>query len=623
MLKNLAENLQQKLDALPKKPGVYLYKDKKGQVIYIGKALVLRNRVRSYFQDLPDRDVKTQRLVSRIADLETIITDSEVEALILEANLVREYKPHYNINLKDDKSFPYIRITNEPFPRIFPTRRVIRDGSRYFGPFTDVRPMRDLLKTVKKLFLVRSCNLALTPESIADGKHKICLDYHIKKCQGPCEGFISQEEYRLTIELVAAFIAGRGKRVQEELKNRMQQASAALKFEEAARLRDQLNSLEMFQQRQKVVDAGLADRDLIAFTAEEDDACCVVFKVREGKIIGRQHFYMNHVEGEAPESIGAAFLEQYYLNVQDIPPEVLLPNSLGESMPSLAEWLTQKRGEVVALTVPVRGDKAQLIKMCVKNAQLLLAELKLQKEKTADFIAGSVQALQNDLQLSKTPMRIECFDISNIQGTDPVASMVCFVNGKAARSEYRRFHIRSKETPDDFAMMREAVGRRYQRLVNEKKPMPDLILIDGGKGQLSAALEALQKVGITQQPIVALAKRLDEVYKPGMADPQNIRRDSSGLRLLQRTRDEAHRFAVTYHRKLRTKRTLHSALQAIEGLGPARRDALLRHFGSVKKVKSATVDELKAVKGIPEKLAEKIFRHFNHPITIKLESRQE
>ena len=613
MITSLSENLRQKLDALPKKPGVYLYKDKKGQVIYIGKALVLRHRVRSYFQDNPDRDVKTQRLVSRIADLETIITDSEVEALILEANLVREYKPRYNINLRDDKSFPYIRITHEPFPRIFPTRHVIRDGSRYFGPFTDVRPMRDLLKTVKKLFLVRSCNLALTPETIADKKHKICLDYHIKKCHGPCEGLISQQEYQQTIDLVAAFIAGRGQRVQDELKTRMHQAASALKFEEAARLRDQLNSLEMFQQRQKVVDAGLADRDLVAFSADEDDACCVVFKVREGKMIGRQHFFMNHVEGESAATIGAAFMEQYYLNVQDIPPEILLPVSLDESMLSLTQWLTQKRGEAVILNVPVRGEKAHLLKMCVKNAQLLLAELKLQKEKAADFIAGSVQALQNDLQLTRPPMRIECFDISNIQGTDPVASMVCFINGKAARSEYRRFHIRSKETPDDFAMMTEAVGRRYRRLQAENKPMPDLILIDGGKGQLSAAMQALQQIGLTEQPIVALAKRLDEVFKPGLADPQNIRRDSSGLRLLQRSRDEAHRFAVTYHRQLRSKRTLHSTLQAIEGLGPARRDALLRHFGSVKKVKNATVEELRAVKGIPENLAEKIFRHFNPP----------
>jgi len=611
MIPGLPENLTAKLEHLAKKPGVYLFKDKNGQVLYIGKARVLRHRVRSYFQENPDRDVKTQRLVSRICDLETILTDSEVEALILEANLVREYKPRYNINLKDDKSFPYIRVTHEPFPRIFPTRTVIRDGSGYFGPYTDVATMRELLKTVKRLFQVRSCNLALTPEGIAEKKFKICLDYHIKKCQGPCEGLITQQEYQQTIEYVAAFISGHSSRVQQELTVRMQEAAALRKYEEAARLRNLLNALDMFQQRQKVVDPALADRDLVAFAAEEDDACCVVFKVREGKIIGRQHFFMNNVQGETPIDLVTAFLQQYYLNTQDIPAEILLPISLEEGTAAMQQWLSQKRNEAVELTVPVRGEKAQLLQMCARNAQLLLAELKLQKEKAADFIAGSVLALQKELHLTVPPKRIECFDISNIQGTDPVASMVCFINGKSMRSEYRRFRIRSKETPDDFAMMREVVDRRYRRLQAEHLPMPDLILIDGGKGQLNAALEALHHLNLADQPIIALAKRLDEVFLPGLPDPQNIHKGSSALALLQRARDEAHRFAVTYHRKLRAKRTLNSALQAIEGLGPARRDTLLRHFGSMKKIQTATLEELRAVKGIPENLAIKIHLLFH------------
>ncbi|NLP12334.1 excinuclease ABC subunit C [bacterium] len=611
MIASFSERLKQKLDALPAKPGVYLFKDKKGQVIYIGKALVLRNRVRSYFQDPQDRDLKTRRLINCIDDLEIILTDSEVEALILEANLVREYRPRYNINLKDDKSFPYIRITREAFPRIFPTRRVIRDGSRYFGPYTDVRIMRELLRTVHRLFRVRTCALALTPDSIAGKKHKICLDYHIQRCTGPCEGHISQQEYQQTIDDVAAFIAGRSRLVAEELQRRMQAAAADLRFEEAARLRDQLNSLAIFQQRQKVVDSALVDRDLIAFAAEADDACCVVFKVREGKIIGRQHFYLNHVQDEPVPAIGAAFIQQYYLNEGDIPAEIMLPVSLGEGMEALQEWLSHKRGSPVLCLAPVRGEKAQLLRMCEKNARLLLLEYRIEKEKAADFIAASVQALQKDLHLTVPPKRIECFDISNIQGTDPVASMVCFINGKPQRSEYRRFRIRSQQTPDDFAMMREAVGRRYRRLKAENKPMPELILIDGGKGQLHAALEALQLAGISDQPVIALAKRLDEVFKPGLADAQNIPKGSGALHLLQRARDEAHRFAVTYHRKLRRRRTLHSELQAIQGLGPARRDVLLRHFGSLKRIKAATLEQLKAVRCIPVPLAEKIYHGFH------------
>jgi excinuclease ABC subunit C len=608
----LPENLQEKLDNLARKPGVYLFKDKKGEIIYIGKAVVLRQRVRSYFQDGYEKDYKTQRLVSRIVDLETIITDSEVEALILEANLVREYKPRYNINLRDDKSFPYIRVTNEPFPRIFPTRKIVRDGSRYFGPYTEVQTMRELLKTVKRLFPVRSCNLQLTDETIKRGKFKVCLDYHIKKCQGPCQGLVSREEYRYTIDYIVSFIAGRSNRVVDELKARMQAAAQALRFEEAARLRDQLNALEIFTQRQKIVDGSLQDRDILAMAIYEDDACCVVFKVREGKVIGRQHFFMSHVEGEMPLSVQTAFIEQYYLHTDDIPAEILVPENPGEEMAAIQNWLSQKRNGAVELVVPQRGDKAQLLKMCQRNAQLLLDELRLQREKSVDFIAGSVKALQTDLKLPKAPIRIEAFDISNIQGTDPVASMVCAVNGKAMRSEYRRFRIRTKSTPDDFAMMHEVVQRRYQRLLAEHKALPDLILIDGGKGQLNAALDALKKVGIHEQPIIALAKRLDEVFIPGMVESQMIKRESSGLRLLQRIRDEAHRFAITYHRSLRKKRTLHSDLETITGLGPARRDALLRHFGSMKKIKAASVEELQTVKGVSLSLAKEIYGYF-HP----------
>ena len=609
---NVSENIKDKLANLANKPGVYLFKDKKGEIIYIGKAKVLKHRVRSYFQAGRPYDPKLARLQSRVSDLETIITDSEVEALILEANLVKEYKPRYNINLKDDKSYPYIRVTNEPFPRIFPTRRIIRDGSRYFGPYTDVTSMRELLKTIKRLFPIRTCNLNLTEESIAKKKFQICLQYHLKRCHGPCEGLVSREEYNQVVEFVVSFIEGRSRKVAEDIKARMQEMAATLRFEAAARLRDQLNSIEQFQSRQKMVDQNLADRDVVAIASEDGDSCSVVFKVRDGKIIGRQHFYLNGAEEEKLDSVTSAFVKQYYLKADYIPDEIFLPADLGEDKAAIQTWLSQRRNSKVVLTVPRRGEKSQLLQMCLRNARLLLQELKLQKSKSADYLAGSVKALQDDLHMAKPPKRIEAFDISNIQGTDPVASMVCFVNGKAHKSDYRRFRIRSKSTPDDFTMMREAVGRRYTRLLKENGSLPDLVLVDGGKGQLSAALEALVRLDIKDQPIIALAKRLDEVFVPGIPDPQNIRKDSAGLHLLQRVRDEAHRFAITYHRSLRKKRTLKSALESVPGIGPAKRDLLIKTFGSAAKVKSTSVEELARVTGISQKLAVTIWQHF-HP----------
>lgn len=612
MTDSVPKNVREKLDLLAKKPGVYVFKNKSGEVIYVGKAKVLRNRVRSYFQERGSQDAKTAKLVSHITDFETIITDSEVEALILESNLVKEYKPRYNINLKDDKSFPYIRVTSEPFPRIFPTRKIVRDGSRYFGPYTDVYSMRELLKTVKQLFPIRACNLALIEESIRQRKFRVCLNYHIKKCHGPCEGHVSREEYQKTIDFIVAFIEGKSTAVVEAMTREMQAAAAERRFEEAARLRDQLLSVQNFHQRQKIIDPALLDRDIIAIAVEEGDACCVVFQVREGKIIGRHHFFLNGIADEGLSAVTAAFVKQYYLTREYVPGEILLPAPLGDEAAPIRKWLSDKRGGAVELIAPQRGEKAQLLRMCDRNARLLLQEMQLQREKARDFTAGSVKALQKDLLLEKPPLRIEAFDISNIQGTDPVASMVCFVNGKAHRSDYRHFRIRSKSTPDDFAMMREAVSRRYSRLQREGQSFPDLILIDGGKGQLNAALEALAALGVDAQPVAALAKRLDEVFMPGESDSRFIRRDSSGLRLLQRVRDEAHRFAVTFHRSLRKRRTLVSELESIPGVGRARRDALLKSFKSVKKIREAGVEELSSRAGVPPRLAETIWRHY-HP----------
>ncbi|RPH99202.1 MAG: excinuclease ABC subunit C [Calditrichaeota bacterium] len=606
----MSHSVAEKLETLSPKPGVYLFKDKSGNIIYVGKAKVLRNRVRSYFQDKKRLDAKTLHLVARIADLETIITDTEVEALILEAALVKEHQPRYNINLKDDKSFPYIRVTHETFPRIFPTRKIIKDGSRYFGPYTDVLRLKTLLSTIKKLFPIRSCKLPLEPASIREGKFKVCLNYHIHRCHGPCEGFISAEEYQRTIEYIVEFIKGHTQFIEKDLKTRMQLLASELKFEQAARLRDQLKSVEMFSQRQKVLDPELADRDLISLATEDEFACCVVFKVRQGRIIGKDFFILEHVEGEEIRTVLRVFLQQFYFDSQDIPPEILVPIALAEELDTFEAWLAQKREKKVRIVLPQRGEKARLLEMCKKNARFHLSEFLLKKQQAAEYIAGSVKALQKALKLSLPPKRIEGFDISNIQGTFPVASMVCFINGRPAKAEYRRFKIRSKETPDDFAMMHEVVKRRYGRLEKEGKPLPDLILIDGGKGQLSAAISALKTLTIELPPIVALAKRLDEIFVPDVAEAQNIPRDSSGLKLLQRIRDESHRFAVTFHRQLRSKNALISELDAIPGIGLKRRQKLIRTFGSVVRLKKASSAELQQVEGISVKLAEQIIAHW-------------
>lgn len=587
-----------------------MFKDSNQRIIYIGKAKVLRHRVRSYFQGGRLEGPKLYRLKSRIADLETIVTDTEMEALILEMNLIKEYKPRYNVNLKDDKSYPYIRVTNERFPRIFPTRKIVQDGSRYFGPYTDVGAMRTLLKSVKRIFPVRSCNYDLTEEAVACKKHKLCLDYHIKKCDGPCEDLVSVQDYDKMVNQIVGFINGKNNQVVTELKEKMLNLSTTLRYEQAGRVRDQIRFIENFQYRQKVVTDELTDRDIIALAMEDADACGVVFKVRDGKIIGRQHFYLNGVEEEPFEHVVSAFVKHFYLKSEFVPQEIYLPVAIhdGEEVQS---WLSEKRGKKVKLVIPQRGQKAKIVEMALQNANWLLNELRLQKVKARDALEHNVKALQRDLRLRHPPRRIECFDISNIQGTDPVASMVTFVNGKPKKSDYRKFKIHGKDTPDDFAMMAEAIRRRYSGSLTEKMANPDLILVDGGKGQLSTAVGVLRELSLHDQPIAALAKRLDEVFIPGSPDAQNIPKTSSGLKLLQQIRDEAHRFAVTYHRTLRKKRTLQSELDTVAGVGPARRTALLKYFGSVKQIKEATVDELEMVESIPTEMARRIWEHFH------------
>ena len=607
-------SLDEKLNNLPALPGVYQFKDKEGTVLYVGKAKILRNRVRQYFHKSRVLEPRIALMVEKVSDVEIITTDSEVEALILEANFIKSKRPRYNVNLKDDKSYPYIVITKEPYPRVFVTRRVSRDGSRYFGPYTDVHTMRSALKTVRDIFMIRSCNFHIDQEFIDKKKTRVCLDFHIKKCEGPCEGLVSEERYNQMIDHVAQVLLGKNTSVIESLAMQMQSAAAELKFEDAAVFRNRMRELEVYSSSQKIVDMQLHDRDIIAVAAEGDDACGVVFKIREGKILGRQHYYISKVEAKSESEVIEALVQRYYLESNDVPSEVVLSSPI-ESGEAAKEWLTGLRGKPVDVVAPVEGELAKLLSMCRKNAQYLLDELKLQKMKREDFIPHAVQSLQRDLHLKNPPRRVECFDISHLQGTETVASMVVFEDGRPKKSDYRKFKIRSTaegNIVDDFASMREVIRRRYSRVVEEQLPLPDLIMVDGGKGQLSSACEVLNELSLQSQPIISLAKRLEEVYVPDKSDPVPIPKTSSALRLLQQIRDEAHRFAITFHRSLRDKRTLQTELDLIEGIGKKRAKELLEAFGSVQGVKFATETQLAEIVG--EKVAAKIREYFEEPV---------
>jgi excinuclease ABC subunit C len=603
-------DLQDKLGTIPVSPGVYLFKNKEGNILYVGKAVNLRNRVRQYFHTSRAHEPRIASMISRISDLEMITTDSEVEALILEANLIKLHKPRYNVNLKDDKSYPYIVITKEPYPRVFVTRRFNRKEVHLFGPYTDVNTLRAALKTVRDIFMIRSCNYYIDDEFIAKKKTRVCLDYHIKKCEGPCEGLVSKERYNDMIAQVAQVLKGKILTLKTSLEEQMRNASLERKFEDAAYYRDRIKELDVYSSRQKVVDNEFRDRDIVAVSTEDDDACGVIFKIREGKVIGRQHYYMNGVEGRNDSEILETLVQRYYLEAADIPKEVVLSFDI-ESRTVIEQWLSLRRSGGVSFQIPHGGDLSTLLEMCKKNARFLLDELKLQKMKQKDFIPAAIRSLQRDLRLTAPPRRIECFDISHFQGTETVASMVVFVDGKAKKSEYRKFKIRTvaPQEVNDFASMKEVVFRRYKRVLDEALPMPDLVMIDGGKGQLSSAVEALTDLSLQKQPVISLAKRLEEVFLPHQSEPVPIPKSSSALRLLQQIRDEAHRFAVTFHRSLRDKRTLQTELDLIEGIGKRKAKELLETFGSVQGVKFATEEQLTETVG--EKTAQKIREYFD------------
>jgi excinuclease ABC subunit C len=599
-------SIAEKLERLPRSPGVYLFRDAHGTVIYVGKARSLRPRVRSYFQEKNTPDPKRDALVAKIADLDVVVTDSEIEALLLENTLIKQHAPRYNIRLKDDKSYPYIVVTNEPFPRVFPTRNRRNDGARYFGPYTDVKAMHLMLRTIRGIFPIRSCDFHLDDESIARRRYALCLDYHIRKCEGPCEGLVSREGYGEQIRQVVELLKGRTRAVQAMLEEEMRRHAEAMDFEKAAVLRNRLLALQTYRDRQKVVASDGADRDIIAAASAGPDAVGVVLRVREGSIVGKRHLAFAGADGETPASILAQVVQRYYPSADDVPPELLFPEEPDDA-PLLAAWLRSVSGADAAFTVPKIGEKAKLVRMCATNANYLLGELVLRKMKADDTLPKSVAALQADLRLPAPPRRIECFDISHFQGAETVASMVSFLDGKARKGEYRKYRIGDVEGVDDFASMREVVRRRYARQLDERRELPDLVVIDGGKGQLSAAKESLDALGLGGLRAIGLAKRLEEVFVPGESAPYSIARTSPGLRLLQRVRDEAHRFGITAHRALRGKAGIASELSEIPGIGEKRRIALLRAFRSLPAVLAASLEELKAVEGMNIRAAQAVY----------------
>ncbi len=593
--------IENKLKIVPDKPGVYLYHDQSGTIIYVGKAKSLKNRVRSYFRS-NTHDPKTQVLVSKIADIEWIITDSEVEALLLENNLIKQYTPRYNIMLKDDKSYPYICISNESFPRVFSTRNVIQDGSKYYGPYTAQGHVKSLLRAIYKIFPVRTCR-----KNISDGGNpndEPCLQYHLGNCQAPCIGGINAKDYSQTIDEIVRFLNGNTQPLIQRLNKDMISASDNMQFEKAARIRDRLQVLKKYTNSQSVIQTDFKSRDVIAVAVADHDAIVTIFRLREGSLIGRERFHLKHVEHQDRQDILKDFIRQYYSNTSLYPKEVFI--ELENDIELFEDYFKKICGHSIKIIRPERGKKAKLFTLAKKNADMLLKEILLQKMKLSIQPTKMVEALQQALNLAVPPLRIEGFDISHFQGKETVASMVYFENGSAKRSQYRKFIVKSVDKPDDFQSMREVVTRRYTRLLKENAVLPDLILIDGGKGQLGIAKEVLNDLGLNNVPVIGLAKRLEEVFIPGYSQAQNIPKTSPAVILLRRIRDEAHRFAITFHRKKRGKNMVKSILDDIPGIGETRRKKLLTTFGSIQELKKHSAENIAKQAGIPQKLATEI-----------------
>ena len=615
------KDFSQRLRATPTRPGVYLMRDQGGDVLYVGKAASLKHRVRSYFGSPSNLEPKIRNMVARVDDFEFIVTESEQEALILECNLIKRHRPPYNARLKDDKSYPFIKIdTTEDFPLVYITRHVSKDGARYFGPFASAYSVRRTLALLKKLFPYRSCT-----KTITGNDPRPCLDYYIHRCVGPCIGAANKGQYAEIIDQVIMFLEGKTDRIVKAISGQMREAAEELEFERAAALRDQVRAIERVNEGQKVLHLTSENLDVIAVAPGPGEAWVEVFFIRQGKLVGRDHFIMAGTQGDEPGRILSAFVEQFYDANPYVPPRILVQHPL-EDGEAIQRWLQQKRQGRVTLHVPQRGEKRKLVQMVAENAAEGLEQLKLRQAEGGDMHAAMAE-LQESLSLPTLPRRIECYDISNIQGTNPVGSMVVFEDGKPNTSHYRRFKVKTVEGVDDYAMMREVLTRRFKRLArpdenqgpNGNAPeagrdskniawqtVPDMVLIDGGKGHLGAALQVFLELGTEYIPLASLAKENEELFIPQTPEPIVLPRNSQALFLVQRLRDEAHRFAITYHRQRRSKRTVASAMDDVPGVGPKRRRMLLRRFGSIKRLKEAPLDDVAAVPGMTLKLARRL-----------------
>ncbi len=613
-------NIDEELKKLPDEPGVYMMKDKNGEIIYVGKAISLKKRIRQYFQSSKNNPPKVNVMIQHIHEFEYIIVDNEVEALILEANLIKKHRPKYNILLRDDKQYPYIKITtNERFPRVIKTRRVLKDGAKYFGPFPNVNAVNDTIDIIRSHYPIKTCNQRVDNEE----KIRPCLNAHIGKCFGPCQGNFDEKEYKKTIDNIIALLSGRDDTLIKRLEKKMEEAAQKLDFERAAKYRDQINSLNIILEKQKIVSANIIDQDVIGMAKGIDEVCIQVFFIRGGKIVGREHFILSDTFNEAREEILSSFIKQFYLGTAYVPKEIFIEREI-EDMEAISQWLSQKRGNKVTIRVPKRGEKSQLMEMVEKNARDMLKQygdkfLRKQKEDEK-----ALMELREALGLDKIPYRIEAYDISNISGVSSVGSMVVFENGREKKSDYRRFRIESVNTPDDYKSMEEIVRRRFIRgfkekeLIQENKielkgfsTFPDLIMVDGGKGQVNVVLGVLEELNL-DIPVCGLVK--DEFHKTRgiIYNNEEIRldEDSQGFKLIYKIQEEAHRFAISYHRSLRSKNMFRSELDGIKGIGEKRKRELLKHFGSIDNIKKASIEELSKVNSMNRRAAENVYNHF-------------
>lgn len=610
-------NIQEELKKLPGKPGVYLMHDEKDAIIYVGKAISLKNRVRQYFQSSRNKGAKIEQMVTHISRFEYIVTDSELEALVLECNLIKEHRPKYNTMLMDDKTYPFIKVTvNEPFPRVMMARRMKKDKAKYFGPYTSAGAVKDTIELIRKLYHIRSCNRSL-PKDI--GKERLCLNYHIHQCYAPCQGYISREEYRKSIDEVVRFLNGNYDPILKELEEKMLDASENLEFEKAIEYRELLASVQKIAQKQKITDTAGDDRDIIAMASEGEDAVVQVFFIRGGRLIGRDHFYLKIAENDTKSEILSSFIKQFYAGTPYIPAELMLPEEI-EDQEIIEEWLTTRREHKVRLRIPKKGTKEKLVELAQKNAQMVLKNDKERLKREEGRTIGAVKELEKILGLTGI-IRMEAYDISNTNGFDSVGSMVVYEHGKPKRNDYRKFKIKSVQGPDDYASMNEVLTRRFEHGLRERQDesetggfqaFPDLIMMDGGRGQVNIALEVLEKLNL-HIPVCGMVKddnhRTRGLYFNNVELP--IDRNSECFRLITRIQDEAHRFAITFHRQLRSKGQVHSILDDIPGVGPARRKDLMRSFENIEAIRNATVDNLKELPSMNEKSAQEVYKFFH------------